>query len=175
MILKPSSPPERSPRYSRARDRPDRRLRGGNHSRLNRKPVIIGHSFGGLLTMILAGRGLAHRDAVAGERPQFLDKPIVQFFGPLAREKSNDFVSSVDELGAIPPSRIDRLSQGYLPWVANVPAVFSKAHFLNCTFEGEGRQSGRVVTAVVATISFPNQSVSSRSTSAPALVDAPGA
>jgi non-heme chloroperoxidase len=27
--------------------------------RLNRKPVIIGHSFGGLLTMILAGRGLA--------------------------------------------------------------------------------------------------------------------
>ena len=27
--------------------------------RLNRQPVIIGHSFGGLLTMILAGRGLA--------------------------------------------------------------------------------------------------------------------
>ena len=27
--------------------------------RLKRKPVIIGHSFGGLLTMILAGRGLA--------------------------------------------------------------------------------------------------------------------
>src|SRR6201987_5697737 len=27
--------------------------------RLNRKPVIMGHSFGGLLTMILAGRGLA--------------------------------------------------------------------------------------------------------------------
>ena len=31
--------------------------------RLDRKPVIIGHSFGGLLTMILAGRGLA---ALAG-------------------------------------------------------------------------------------------------------------
>ena len=27
--------------------------------RLDRKPVIIGHSFGGLLTMVLAGRGLA--------------------------------------------------------------------------------------------------------------------
>ena len=26
---------------------------------LERKPVIIGHSFGGLLAMILAGRGLA--------------------------------------------------------------------------------------------------------------------
>ena len=31
--------------------------------RLNRKPVIIGHSFGGLLTMILAGRGVAQGDA----------------------------------------------------------------------------------------------------------------
>src|SRR5512138_593339 len=30
--------------------------------RLNRKPVIMGHSFGGLLTMILAGRGLVGRD-----------------------------------------------------------------------------------------------------------------
>src|SRR5207237_5397542 len=27
--------------------------------RLDRKPVVIGHSFGGLLTEILAGRGLA--------------------------------------------------------------------------------------------------------------------
>jgi len=27
--------------------------------RLDRKPVVVGHSFGGLLTMILAGRGLA--------------------------------------------------------------------------------------------------------------------
>jgi len=29
--------------------------------RLDRKPVIIGHSFGGLLTMILAGRGARRR------------------------------------------------------------------------------------------------------------------
>src|SRR4029079_215279 len=35
--------------------------------RLNRKPVIIGHSFGGLLTMILAGRGPAA--ASVGSRP----------------------------------------------------------------------------------------------------------
>ena len=46
----------------------------------------------------------AYRDAVPGERPQFLDEPVVQFLGPLAREESNDFVSSLDELRAIPPS-----------------------------------------------------------------------
>src|SRR5262252_6338112 len=46
----------------------------------------------------------AHRNAVPGECPQFLDEPIVQFLGPLARQESNDFVSSVDELRAVPPS-----------------------------------------------------------------------
>ena len=46
----------------------------------------------------------AYRDAVRGERPQFLDEPIVQLSGPLASEEGNDFVSSVDELRAIPPS-----------------------------------------------------------------------
>ena len=40
----------------------------------------------------------AYRDAVPGERPQFLDEPVVQLFRPLAREESDDFVSSVNEL-----------------------------------------------------------------------------
>src|SRR5262249_57497459 len=37
--------------------------------RLDRKPVIIGHSFGGLLTMILAGRGLAAASAPISPAP----------------------------------------------------------------------------------------------------------
>jgi non-heme chloroperoxidase len=37
--------------------------------RLNRKPVIIGHSFGGLLTMILAGRGLAAASVAISPAP----------------------------------------------------------------------------------------------------------
>jgi non-heme chloroperoxidase len=37
--------------------------------RLNRKPVIIGHSFGGLLTMILAGRGLASASVAISPAP----------------------------------------------------------------------------------------------------------
>ena len=40
----------------------------------------------------------AHRDAVSGERPQFLDEPVVQLFRPLPREEGDDFVSSVNEL-----------------------------------------------------------------------------
>jgi pimeloyl-ACP methyl ester carboxylesterase len=37
--------------------------------RLERKPVIIGHSFGGLLTMILAGRGLAAASVAISPAP----------------------------------------------------------------------------------------------------------
>jgi len=37
--------------------------------RLHRKPVIIGHSFGGLLTMILAGRGLASASVAISPAP----------------------------------------------------------------------------------------------------------
>ena len=37
--------------------------------RLDRRPVIIGHSFGGLLTMILAGRGLARASVAISPAP----------------------------------------------------------------------------------------------------------
>jgi pimeloyl-ACP methyl ester carboxylesterase len=37
--------------------------------RLERKPVIVGHSFGGLLTMILAGRGLAAASVAISPAP----------------------------------------------------------------------------------------------------------
>src|SRR5262245_6659917 len=37
--------------------------------RLDRKPVIMGHSFGGLLTMILAGRGLAAASVAISPAP----------------------------------------------------------------------------------------------------------
>lgn len=37
--------------------------------RLDRKPIVIGHSFGGLLTMILAGRGLAATSVAISPAP----------------------------------------------------------------------------------------------------------
>ncbi len=43
----------------------------------------------------------ARGNAVFRECPHFLDEPVVDFFGPLAREESNDFVSPVDELRSV--------------------------------------------------------------------------
>jgi hypothetical protein len=40
----------------------------------------------------------AHRDAVPGERPQFLDEPVVRLLGPLAREKSNNGDDEIRQL-----------------------------------------------------------------------------
>ena len=46
----------------------------------------------------------AYSDPVPGKRPQLLDEPVVQLLGPLTREESDNFVSSVDEFRSIPPS-----------------------------------------------------------------------
>jgi hypothetical protein len=46
----------------------------------------------------------AYSDQVPGERPHFLDQPVVQLLGPLAREKSNDLVSPVDKLRSVNPT-----------------------------------------------------------------------
>ena len=46
----------------------------------------------------------AYRDPVPAKRPQFLDEPVVQLIGPLAREEGNDLVSSVDELRSVSPA-----------------------------------------------------------------------
>src|SRR5712691_8833269 len=54
-----------------------------------------------------------HRNAVPGERPQFLDEPVIQLLDPLVRKKSGDFISPIDELRAIPPARINRVCQSY--------------------------------------------------------------
>src|SRR5918998_3399344 len=45
----------------------------------------------------------AHRDAVAGEAPQLLHKPVVELPGPLAPEEVFYGLASLEELVAVPP------------------------------------------------------------------------
>jgi hypothetical protein len=46
----------------------------------------------------------AHGNAVSRECPHFLNEPVVELSGPLAREEGNNFASPADELRAVPPS-----------------------------------------------------------------------
>ena len=84
----------------------------------------------------------ADRDAIPGERPHFLHEPVVQFLHPLAREESNDFVSSIDELRAVPPPRINCVHKSYFLRVTTIPRVFSQAHLLNRTLARKGTEHG---------------------------------
>src|SRR6202521_639244 len=84
--------------------------------------------------------GEAHGNAVPGVSPKFFDQPVVQLFRPFARKKLNDFLSSTEKLGAVPPARVDRVSESRLFRSARIPAIFCQANLLNGTLTIERRQ-----------------------------------
>src|SRR5689334_22425759 len=74
----------------------------------------------------------SHCDAVAAKCPEFLDQPIIEFLGPFAFQKRDNFLPSIHELCAISPSRIQRICQSNFFGLATVPPVFGKSHFQLC-------------------------------------------
>src|SRR6267154_1401719 len=67
-------------------------------------PVLIAVGAIPVIRVIVPLVSEAYGDPVPGKRPHFLDKPVVQLLGPLTREESDYFISSVDEFRSIPPS-----------------------------------------------------------------------
>ena len=76
----------------------------------------------------------AYGDPGPGECPHFLDEPVVQIPGPLAREEISDFVWSVNELPSVSPAGIDRVSQRYFRRIAGIQGIFGEAQLLHRTF-----------------------------------------
>src|SRR5260370_22362021 len=66
-------------------------------------PVLIAVGAIPVIRVIVPLVSEAYGDLGPGKRPHFLDKPVIPLLGPLAREKSNDLVSSVDQLRSVPP------------------------------------------------------------------------
>src|ERR1700676_3272191 len=67
-------------------------------------PVLIAAGAIPVIRVIVPLVGETYGDPVPCKRPHFLDKPVVPLLGPLAREESNDLVSSVDDLRSVPPT-----------------------------------------------------------------------
>src|SRR5215475_10644082 len=67
-------------------------------------PVLVAIRAVPVTRIIMPLVGESDCDTVPGERPQFLDEPVVELLRPFARQETNDFDSSIDELRAIPPS-----------------------------------------------------------------------
>src|SRR5687768_16103042 len=79
----------------------------------------------------------AHRDAVIGEGPKFLDQSIVELAAPLAGQELDDLLAADREFGAIAPVAVDGISERHTLWVAAVPGVLGQADFLNCSLACE--------------------------------------
>jgi hypothetical protein len=80
------------------------------------------------------------RDAIVSERPDLLDQAIVEFPVPLAREKRDDFCTSIDEFGTVAPLTVDGVRERYTLRIARVPRVLGRADLLSCGLSGEWRE-----------------------------------
>src|SRR5271165_5146439 len=82
----------------------------------------------------------AHGNAIAFEGPKLFDQPIVQFFCPLARKKSNDLLPSNYKLGTVSPAGIYSVRQRHSFRITRIPAIFRQANLLNSSFTSKWRQ-----------------------------------
>src|SRR6476661_8153566 len=77
----------------------------------------------------------AHGYPVVAKRPDLLDQPILQLANPLAYQECLE-----NELGAVAPDAIHRISKRYFGGIARVPGVLGEARFLRGAFGCKGQQ-----------------------------------
>src|SRR3954471_9139114 len=66
---------------------------------------------------------------IVGEGPEFLDKPIVKFFRPLAREKRLNGGSARQKLNAVLPEAVDCVSKRHPSRLAAIPIILDDPDF----------------------------------------------
>src|SRR5215211_3360875 len=81
-------------------------------------------------------------DAVLGEAPEVLFQPVVELASPLAPEEGDDLLAALEELVAVAPLRILRISQRHLLGVAGVPGVLGRFDLLPGSLFVEWRHRG---------------------------------
>src|SRR5260370_9878504 len=74
-------------------------------------PVLIAVGAIPVIRVVVPLVSEAYGDPVPVKRPHFLDNPVVPLLGPLAREKSDYLVSSLNVLRSVPSACIDRICQ----------------------------------------------------------------
>src|SRR5215470_641384 len=67
-------------------------------------PVLVAVGTVVLAAVVVPLVSEAHRDPVAGKRPQLLDQPVIELAGPLAGQERDDFAPALQELGAVAPA-----------------------------------------------------------------------
>src|SRR5260370_11680997 len=75
-----------------------------------------------------------HGDAIFMEGPELFDEPVVEFLGPLAGQKSDDFLPASQEFRTVSPAGIRRVSQRHLFGIAGIPRVVGQPSLLDRGF-----------------------------------------
>src|SRR5262249_12263906 len=82
--------------------------------------------------------GKAHRDAIAGEGPDFLDQPVVELAIPLASQERFDGGAALEKLRAIAPAAVDRVGERNAGGIARIPCISGQPCLLRGGLGGEG-------------------------------------
>src|SRR5262249_23249483 len=102
-------------------------------------PVLVAIAAKPIAAIIVPFVGEANRDSVLAKRPNLLDQAVIELTIPLARQKSFDFRSTLDELGAITPTTVRRVGKRDPGRIARVPCVLGHSRFLRGTLDCKGR------------------------------------
>src|SRR5215813_9155212 len=103
-------------------------------------PVLVAVAAKPVAAVVVPFVGEAHRDAVAGECPHFLDQAVVELALPFARQERHDLVAAVQEFGAVAPPAVGRVGERDARRIARVPGVLGHARLLRGRFGGERRK-----------------------------------
>src|SRR5258708_17156885 len=86
-------------------------------------PVLVSVGAEPVERVVVPFIGEANGDPVLGEGPQFLDQAIVELPGPLARQEFDDAAPPLNQLAAISPLSITRLSAQAPPRPPEIPSL----------------------------------------------------
>ena len=100
-------------------------------------PVLIAIGAKPISGIVMLFIGETNSNAVCVAGPKLLDQPIIEFPGPLAFQKLNDLISSVQEFSSISPARVNRVRQSYLFRITRIPGVFGRPNLLNSSLASE--------------------------------------
>src|ERR1700686_5246698 len=82
-------------------------------------------------------------DPVAGERPELLAQPVVEFSRPLASQKRLDRLTPGEKFVAIAPFGVLAVSKGNALGIPRIPTVLGGFHFRAGRLFGEWRPNRR--------------------------------
>src|SRR5271154_6817873 len=91
-------------------------------------PVLVAIGAVPVAGVVVALVGEAYGDARSVEGPELFDEAIVEFAFPLSGEEGDDLCAAVDEICAVAPLAVDRITEGDFFGIARVPIVFCFAH-----------------------------------------------